>query len=70
MIDTPDSGTGSGPAPIDPVDGSIRTRILGEIKTRIRAIARESGLAGKASVADFLSWRAEERKAESGIAED
>ena len=32
-----------------------------EVKDRIRAMARESGLAKKASVADFLGWRTAER---------
>ncbi len=36
-----------------------------EVKDRIRALARKSGLAEKASVADFLGWRAAERADEA-----
>ncbi len=36
-----------------------------EVKEHIRALARESGLADKASVADFLCWRAAERADET-----
>ena len=50
---------------IDLVDGSIRIRTMSEVKDHIRALARDSGLTGKASVADFLSWRDEERAAET-----
>ena len=32
-----------------------------EIKDRIRALARSTGFAEKASVDDFLAWRAAER---------
>jgi bifunctional DNA-binding transcriptional regulator/antitoxin component of YhaV-PrlF toxin-antitoxin module len=54
-----------GPVRIDIVDGSIRIRTMGEIKDRIRALARESGLTEKASVAGFLAMRADEREAEA-----
>jgi hypothetical protein len=47
------------------VDGSIRIRTMNEIKHRIQAMARDSGLAGKASVAGFLAWRGEERTTEA-----
>ena len=46
---------------IEVIDGSIRIRTMKEVKDRIRAMARESGLAKKASVADFLDWRTAER---------
>ena len=46
---------------IEVIDGSIRIRTMKEVKDRIRAMARESGLAKKASVADFLGWRTAER---------
>lgn len=36
-----------------------------EVRERIRALARESGLVDKASVSDFLGWRAAERAAEA-----
>jgi AbrB family looped-hinge helix DNA binding protein len=54
-----------GPVRIDLVDGSIRIRTMSEVKRRIQAMARDSGLAGKASVAGFLSWRADERTTEA-----
>lgn len=50
-----------GPVRIEVVDGAIRIRTMKEVKERIRALARESGLADKASVSDFLGWRAAER---------
>lgn len=50
-----------GPVRIELVDGAIRIRTMKEVKDRIRALARESGLADKASVADFLGWRESER---------
>lgn len=50
-----------GPVRIAVVDGAIQIRTLKQVRDRIRALARGSGLAGKASVADFLSWRAAER---------
>jgi len=55
-----------GPVRIDLVDGAIRIRTMREIRDRIRALARESGFAEKASVADFLAWRADERMVEAG----
>jgi len=36
-----------------------------EVKDRIRALARETGLAERASVADFLGWRETERASEA-----
>jgi AbrB family looped-hinge helix DNA binding protein len=56
---------GGGPVRIDLVDGSIRIRTMNEVKRRIQAVARDSGLTGKASVAEFLSWRADERTIEA-----
>ncbi len=50
---------------IDVVDGSIRIRTMSEIKDRIQAMARDTGLTEKASVAGFLSWRADERTSET-----
>jgi hypothetical protein len=37
------------------------------VKDHIRSLARESGLADKASVADFLRWRAAERASEAKV---
>lgn len=54
-----------GPVRIELVDGAIRIRTMKEVKDRIQALARESGLADKASVADFLGWRATERAREA-----
>ena len=54
-----------GPVRIELVDGSIRIRTMHEVKQRIRALARDSGLSQKASVADFLDWRANERADEA-----
>lgn len=54
-----------GPVRIELVDGAIRIRTMNEVKERIRALARESGLADKASVSDFLGWRASERADEA-----
>lgn len=53
-----------GPVRIEVIDGAIRIRTMKEVRDRIRALARESGLAEKASVADFLGWRAAERAGE------
>lgn len=53
-----------GPVRIEIVDGVIRIRTMNEVKARIRALAQESGLSGKASVTDFLDWRASERARE------
>lgn len=49
---------------IEVVDGVIRIKTMKDVKDRIRALARTSGLADKASVADFLALRAEERASE------
>lgn len=54
-----------GPVRIEIVDGSIRIRTMKEVRDRIRALARDTGLSEKASVADFLDWRATERASES-----
>jgi bifunctional DNA-binding transcriptional regulator/antitoxin component of YhaV-PrlF toxin-antitoxin module len=54
-----------GPVRIEVIDGAIRIRTMKEVKERIRALARESGLADKASVSDFLGWRAAERADEA-----
>lgn len=53
-----------GPVRIELVDGAIRIRTMKEVKDRIRALARDTGLADKASVADFLGWRDAERASE------
>ncbi len=53
-----------GPVRIEVIDGAIRIRTMNEVRDSIRALARESGLSGKASVADFLGWRASERAGE------
>lgn len=54
-----------GPVRIEVIDGTIRIRTMKQVKERIRALARESGLADKASVSDFLGWRAAERAEEA-----
>ena len=54
-----------GPVRIEIVDGAIRIRTMQEVKDHIRALARESGLAGKASVDDFLKQRAADRADEA-----
>lgn len=54
-----------GPVRIEVVDGAIRIRTMKEVKERIRALARKSGLVDKASVSDFLGWRAVERAGEA-----
>jgi bifunctional DNA-binding transcriptional regulator/antitoxin component of YhaV-PrlF toxin-antitoxin module len=51
---------------IELIDGAIRIKTMKDVKDRIRSLARSTGLADKASVGDFLSWRANERKEESG----
>ena len=56
---------GGGPVRIAVVDGDIRIRTMKEVKDRIHALARDSGLADKASVADFLNRRAAERADEA-----
>lgn len=55
-----------GPVRIDLVDGTIRIRTLREIRDHVRAVARETGLSERASVADFLSHRLAERQKEKG----
>ena len=50
-----------GPVRIEVIDGAIRIRTMKVVKERIQALARKSGLADKASVSDFLGWRAAER---------
>lgn len=57
-----------GPVRIELVDGAIRIRTMKEVRDRIRALARDTGLMHKASVADFLGWRAEERAREGKAA--
>jgi bifunctional DNA-binding transcriptional regulator/antitoxin component of YhaV-PrlF toxin-antitoxin module len=54
-----------GPVRIDIIDGSIRITTMNEVKARVRGIARDSGLTKKASVADFLEWRADEKQTEA-----
>lgn len=54
-----------GPVRIEVVDGAIRIRTMKEVRDRIRALAHESGLAGKASVTDFLKARAADRADEA-----
>lgn len=54
-----------GPVRIEVVDGAIRIRTMKEVRESIRALARKSGLADKASVADFVDWRAAERAREA-----
>src|SRR5690348_8947587 len=50
---------------IEVVDGAIRIRTMRDVRERVRALARKTGLADKASVADFLAFRADERKREA-----
>lgn len=50
---------------IEVVDGAIELRTMNEVRDRIRALARETGLAQKASVSEFLKWREDERHRES-----
>jgi bifunctional DNA-binding transcriptional regulator/antitoxin component of YhaV-PrlF toxin-antitoxin module len=54
-----------GPVRIEVIDGAIRIRTMHEVKERIRALARKSGLADKASVSDFIDWRAAQRADEA-----
>jgi bifunctional DNA-binding transcriptional regulator/antitoxin component of YhaV-PrlF toxin-antitoxin module len=54
-----------GPVRIAVVDGTITVRTMNEVKDRIRALARSSGLINKASVSDFLEWRDAERVTET-----
>lgn len=53
---------------IEVVDGAIRIRTMKDVKEHVRELARATGLAGKASVADFLTFRADERKREAATA--
>ena len=55
-----------GEVSLEVIDGAIHVRSAAELKDRVRRIARESGLAARASVADFLDWRAGERAKEAG----
>lgn len=50
-----------GPVRIEVIDGAIRIRTMKDVRDHIRALARDTGFAEKASVADFLGWRAAER---------
>lgn len=50
---------------IEIVDGAIWIRTMRNVKARVRALALKTGLADKASAADFLAFRADERKRES-----
>ncbi len=50
---------------IEVVDGVIQIRTMKDVMEKIRALARDTGLAEKASVADFLAWRDEERGREA-----
>ena len=54
-----------GPVRIEVIDGAIRIRTMNEVRDSIRALARESGLADRAIVSDFLGWRAAERAQEA-----
>jgi bifunctional DNA-binding transcriptional regulator/antitoxin component of YhaV-PrlF toxin-antitoxin module len=51
---------------IEVVDGAIRIKTMKDVRDRVRTLAQNSGLTDKASVEDFLSWRAGERRAETG----
>lgn len=53
-----------GPVRIEIIDGAIRIRTMKDVKDRIRALARDTGMTDRASVDDFLKWRADERAAE------
>lgn len=53
---------------IEVVDGAIRIRTMKDVKERVRELARATGLTEKASVADFLAFRADERKREAAVA--
>ena len=54
---------------IEVIDGAIRIKTMKDVKDKVRALAHSTGLSDSASVGDFLSWRAGERKAETGGAE-
>ncbi len=51
---------------IEVIDGAIRIKTMKDVKEKVREIARSTGLVENASVDDFLTWRAGERKAETG----
>jgi bifunctional DNA-binding transcriptional regulator/antitoxin component of YhaV-PrlF toxin-antitoxin module len=51
---------------IEVIDGAIRIKTMKDVKDKVRALAHSTGLADSASVDKFLSWRAGERKAETG----
>ena len=51
---------------IEVIDGTIRIKTMKDVKDKIRSLARSTGFADKASVGDFLAWRADERKTEAG----
>ncbi len=53
---------------IEVVDGAIRIRTMKDVKEHVRGLARATGLADKASVADFLAFRADERRREAAAA--
>lgn len=50
---------------IELVDGVIQIRTMKDVMSRVRALARDTGFAENASVADFLAWRGEERGREA-----
>lgn len=51
---------------IEVIDGTIRIKTMKDVKDKIRSLARSTGFADRASVGDFLVWRADGRKAEAG----
>ena len=51
---------------IEVIDGTLRIKTMKDVKDKVRALARTTGLADKASVDHFLAWRADERKGEAG----
>ena len=51
---------------IEVIDGTLRIKTMKDVKDKVRARARSTGLAEKASVDHFLAWRAHERKGEAG----
>lgn len=55
-----------GAVSLELVDGTIQVRSSAALKERVRRLARASGLTNRASVADFLDWRAGERAKEAG----
>jgi AbrB family looped-hinge helix DNA binding protein len=50
---------------VEVVDGVIRIRTMKDVMKEIQALARSTGFADRASVADFSAFRAEERARES-----